>query len=29
MLLNFGWRFDEVMKQDRDDRLINLVADKK
>ena len=29
LIKEFSWRFDEVMKQDRDDRLINLVADKK
>jgi hypothetical protein len=28
LLKEFSWRFDEVMKQDKDDRLINLVANK-
>ena len=28
LIKEFSWRFDEVMKQDKDDRLINLVADK-
>ena len=28
MLLNFGWRFDEVMALDKDQQMINVVRDK-
>jgi hypothetical protein len=28
MLLNFGWRFEEVMALDKDQQMINVVRDK-
>jgi hypothetical protein len=28
MLLNFGWRFDEVLALDKDQQMINVVRDK-